>query len=803
MWLLITFPLFLSSSLQVDFALLGRADNAISCKASLCAFRSNSSTVNCQATSCSCASSCPDLKGVFDRIEGQPCVIDCDESGECVFDIKDFFVTLKAPCTNQACLVDGFTMEEGAYTYSPDKDYNPLIAAIPLIALLSATAVFTTYLLMNRSFFKAVSSRGVAAKSAAAGVATVASPPVQSIRELAFSDLTSTVRMRRKETKVILSRVSGVAHVGELVGVLGPSGGGKTSLLSVLAGSVEDTGHSVTISGSVTLDGHPLDASLARRVAYCPQDSTLLPTLTVEECVRYSALLRLPRETSAPEVAAVVTNVIDELGLRGVAGSLVGGGSGLRGVSGGERKRVTIAMELVTNPSVLILDEPTSGLDSFTAYSMMSTLKSVANSGRIVMLSFHQPSPAMFSLLDRCFLLAQGRCVFTGPPAAVETHFANIKLPKPEGVGAAEHMLFCACDPESLPALLASADADPLADAPKLPPSAHSGSSSEDTETGLAGSPNTAEGLAENKDSSGPVTTASRRTGAGLSRELALLFWRAFIDIIRNPTLLLLHWGMGLGMGIFVGCIFWGVGTDISGAQDRLGGVFFALAFFAFTSLTTVDLIMTERRLVSREVRGGYYRPGSYLATKAVLDALLLRAVPVFLYSAAFYPMMGLVGGSVHVALWLMCLATFAVAVGALSLAVAVGSRTPGRASLIMNIVLLLSLLVGGFFVNTSTMQDWISWLHYLSVFFYAYAALTTNELSSVLLNFEVEGYTAVQNVRGTTFLEIIGINPKKLTVHIIVLDCMYVAFLLLAFALLYWKMPRAHRLRQIRKAQK
>ena len=163
--------------------------------------------------------------------------------------------------------------------------------------------------------------------------------------------------------------------------------------------------------------------------------------------------------------------------------------------------------------------------------------------------------------------------------------------------------------------------------------------------------------------------------------------------------------------------------------------------------------------------------------------------------------MMGLVGGSLHIALWLMCLATFAVAVGALSLAVAVGSRTPGRASLIMNIVLLLSLLVGGFFVNTSTMEDWISWLHYLSVFFYAYAALTTNELSSVLLNFEVEGYTAVQNVRGTTFLEIIGINPKNLTGYIIVLDCMYAAFLLLAFALLYWKMPRAHRLRQKRKA--
>jgi ABC-type multidrug transport system ATPase subunit/ABC-type multidrug transport system permease subunit len=712
-------------------------------------------------------------------------------------------------------------MQEGAYTDDPSSgDWTPLIAAIPLLALFATACVFSFYLLTNRAFFKgapfktagkdngdddtaldgAVAAANIAAATAAAGAAS-STPVVDPVREIAFSDINKIVPIRGGESRAILSHVSGVARMGELVGVLGPSGGGKTSLLSVLAGSVEDSGRNAIITGSVTLDGRPLDASLARRVAYCAQDCTLLPTLSVEECVRYSALLRLPRGTSAPEVATVVSNVITELGLTKVAGSLVGGGSGIRGVSGGERRRITIAMELVINPAILVLDEPTSGLDSFTAYNMMSTLKSVANSGRIVMLSFHQPSPAMFNLLDRCFLMAQGRCVFSGAPKGVEAHFAGIGLPVPAGVGAAEHMLHCACDPASLPTLLSSTD--PLSpsgnnthaneDASKSLGLA-SNSTSEDAEAGVI-----INGTSTTTTSPAIATTSTTgpAAGAGITRQLAVLFWRALMDIIRNPTLLLLHWVMGLIMGLFGGCIFFGVGTDISGAQDRLGAVFFSLAFFAFTSLTTVDLIMNERRIVSREVRGGYYSPAAYYVTKAVLDALLLRAIPVLLYSAPFYPMMGFVGGANHVGLFLMVLATFAVVIGALSLAVAVGCSTPGQASLVMNIILLISLLVGGFFVNAASMPVWISWLRFISAFFYAYASLTINEFSSLLLNFEVEGYTAVQNVRGTTFLDIVGVNYNRLTDYVIILDCMYVIFLLLGFALLYWRMPRARRLKK------
>lgn len=746
---------------EVEFAMKGKKDNPVSCRSSLCSFQANQTKVSCQSTSCACSYDCPDLDGPFSDIQGKPAIIDCNAAGNCTFDIQDFFIKLEAPCTNQECQLQGYILTEGAYTYSPNSDLNPFLAAIPLIALVAVAAGLGAYVVWHRHFFRAPKGAAAAAAAAAAvknsanGDLPAAAPPApQTVHELAFTDVTSVAPARGGGVKTILSHVSGVAVRGELVGILGPSGSGKTSLLSVLAGSVDDMGRSVTVRGAVTLDGAPLDAGTARRVAYCAQDTTLLPTLTVEECVRYSALLRLPGSTPAAEVHAVTGAVLKELGLERVSNSLVGGGSGLRGVSGGERRRVTIAMELVTNPAVLILDEPTSGLDSFSALNMMSTLKTVAGSGRIVMLSFHQPSPAMFNLLDRVYLLVQGRCMFHGPPAAVEDHFARLGLPCPTGTGVAEHMLRCGCDPELLPILLAASDAAAPGEG-KAATLMDSASTSEDAEVG-AQAPADAAGVNGGKESPAPgaavIAASHPPPRCSLWRELGVMFWRTGLDILRNPSLLLLHWLMALGMGIFVGCVFYKVGLDISGAQDRAGGIIFALAFFAFSSLTTVDLLIHERRLVAREVRGGYYRPGSYLFSKAVLDALLLRFIPVCLYTAPFYPMMGLQSGSINVGLFITTLGTFAVAVGALSLALSVGCRTAGEASLAMNLVLLVSLLNSGFFVNVATMPDWISWLHYLSVFYYSYATLITNEMATLLLNFVVSIAATERGLRRETF---------------------------------------------------
>ncbi|CAK0784412.1 hypothetical protein CVIRNUC_007616 [Coccomyxa viridis] len=246
---------------------------------------------------------------------------------------------------------------------------------------------------------------------------------------LLMSGLRQRMRTRRGRVNIV-DNATGQAKMGELVGVLGPSGCGKTTLLSILSGSVSSLSRSSRVYGNITLDGQPRKAWASRLVAYVPQFDFLLPTLTVAETLRYSALLRLPKDTQGAEVQARVEGVLEELGLQHVAGSQVGGSSGIRGISGGERRRVTIGMELVIDPSILILDEPTSGLDSFTAVNLMTTLKQVAQTGRIVMLSFHQPSPAMYELLDRAFLMSKGHVVFCGEPGAAYEHFEHAGMPQ-------------------------------------------------------------------------------------------------------------------------------------------------------------------------------------------------------------------------------------------------------------------------------------------------------------------------------------------------------------------------------------
>ena len=802
---------------DVRFRMRNDPTNTVTCRAHLCSFTYGESLVRCRSVLCSCERSCPDIEGVLKDIEGKPCTVDCDEDNNCTFDIKDFFVKLIARCSNHDCRVDGYRFTEVAYDDSNAQNWDPVIALIPLFLVMISTLVLFAYTL---TYWRMLTSPLRRSKTFTSGPRMPLRPQVPA-KELSFANVCARIRTKNGPLDIV-SNVSGVARSGELVGILGPSGSGKTSVLAVLAGAADDVGHNVRVEGDVQLDGARLSSERIRRVAYCAQESSLLPTLTVEECIRYSALLRMPPETSDCELQSAVEQVMWELGLSKVANSLIGGRSRIRGISGGERKRVSIAMELVTNPPVLLLDEPTSGLDSTTAYQLMRSLKAIAASGRIVLLSFHQPSPAMFHLLDRVMLLAQGRCVYTGDPLSANDYFANIGLPCPVGTGMAEHMLSCASDSDVLPVLLQSVSKAAMTErdelgtqdgraVPRHSRVVSTASDEADFKT-AAGSADTAavNGVSQSSSDGENVSTDHQSMENGCSsmkgatstspknrwwlrgpHEVGILFWRTGLDIVRNPILLILHWSVSLLMGIFVGCIFWKVDNDISGAQNRAGGLFFALAFFAFTSLTIVDLLIGERQLVVREVRGGYYNPSSYLFSKAVLDGFLLRGIPTLLYTSAFYPMMGLQSGALHVLLFIGTLSAFAIGIGALSLAVTVGCSTSGQVSLTMNLTLLISLLVGGFFVNVASIPGWIRWLHYLSPFYYAYSALISNEMSSLLLNFIVKGYTAVTNVRGSTFLEIIGVT-MDVTTTLIVLDAMYVGFLVFAFVLLYIRIPRA-----------
>ena len=222
---------------------------------------------------------------------------------------------------------------------------------------------------------------------------------------------------------------------------MGPSGSGKTSLLSILGGR---TPKGATIAsgegGGVLFNGEPLTKGAKRQLGFVLQDDLLYESLTVHETLYFAAMLRLPKTMTPAQKRDRVDSVISALGLSKCRDTIIGGFF-RRGVSGGERKRVSVGHELLINPSVLLLDEPTSGLDSTTAMRLVTTLRSLAAGGRAVATTIHQPSSRLFQLLDKLLLLSEGHAIYYGRAPLAADWFARLGYRMPYGVNAADFLL--------------------------------------------------------------------------------------------------------------------------------------------------------------------------------------------------------------------------------------------------------------------------------------------------------------------------------------------------------------------------
>ncbi|KAI0386405.1 hypothetical protein F5Y04DRAFT_121830 [Hypomontagnella monticulosa] len=226
--------------------------------------------------------------------------------------------------------------------------------------------------------------------------------------------------------KPILQSVTGSIERGSLTAVMGGSGAGKSTFVNVLMGKTTNTG------GTVMINNVPGKIKKYKKlIGYVPQDDIVLPELTVYENILHSARIRLPRAWSDKDIKAHVNSVIDCLELSHVRDSLVGS-VGKPVISGGQRKRVSIGMELAAAPMAIFLDEPTSGLDATAASSIMRTLKAIGRLGISVIVIIHQPRMEIFEMLDDLILLANGQIIYEGPEGGVQDFFENVGFNFPE-----------------------------------------------------------------------------------------------------------------------------------------------------------------------------------------------------------------------------------------------------------------------------------------------------------------------------------------------------------------------------------
>lgn len=240
--------------------------------------------------------------------------------------------------------------------------------------------------------------------------------------------------------KEILSDISGIAHPGQITAIMGASGAGKSTFLDILARK-NKRGNAL---GSMYINGEKiLDTEYRNVIGYVDQEDTLLPTLTVYETILTSALLRLPADMGISVKEQRVDEVIQQLGIYHIKDQIIGSEEGNgRGISGGEKRRVGIACELVTSPSILFLDEPTSGLDAFNAFNVVDCLVTLAKTyNRTVVFTIHQPRSNIVALFDQLILLAKGRTVYSGPFSSCQPYFDHIGYSCPQGFNIADYLV--------------------------------------------------------------------------------------------------------------------------------------------------------------------------------------------------------------------------------------------------------------------------------------------------------------------------------------------------------------------------
>ncbi|XP_047328286.1 ABC transporter G family member 1-like [Impatiens glandulifera] len=532
-----------------------------------------------------------------------------------------------------------------------------------------------------------------------------------------------------KSTKLLLNDVSGEARDGEIMAVLGASGSGKSTLIDALANRISKE----SLKGKITLNGENLESRLLKVIsAYVQQDDLLYPMLTVEETLMFAAQFRLPRTLSNNKKKLRVQALIDQLGLRNAAGTVIGD-EGHRGVSGGERRRVSIGIDIIHDPIVLFLDEPTSGLDSTSAFMVVKVLQRIARSGSIVITSIHQPSYRILGLLDKLIFLSRGQTVFSGSPSSLPRFFADFGSPIPDKENRTEYALDLIRDLE-----VSEGGTKKLVEFNKT------WQSNSQTQTQTHENPIQEMSLKEaitasiSRGKLVPGTTASGGGAASSSsivptfanpmwKELVVLSKRSITNSRRMPELFAIRFAAVLVTGFILATVFLKLDNSPKGILERLGFFAFTLSTTFYTCADALPVFLQERYIFMRETSHNAYRRSSYVLSNAItsLPALIFLALSL---SIVTFWAVGLDGGiSGFFFYFIIILASFWAGSSFVTFLSGVVPQVMLGYTIVVAI-LAYFLLFSGFFINRNRIPSYWIWFHYLSLVKYPYEAVLLNE---------------------------------------------------------------------------
>ncbi|XP_044731531.1 ATP-binding cassette sub-family G member 4-like isoform X2 [Chrysoperla carnea] len=510
--------------------------------------------------------------------------------------------------------------------------------------------------------------------------------------------------------KTILKSVSGKFRSGELTAIMGPSGAGKSTVMNILAGY-----KTKNLSGTVLINGKPRNLRFFRKMScYIMQDDCLLPQLTVKETMYISANLKLGRDVSTAGKKLVVDEIIESLGLTNVRNT-----KACR-LSGGQRKRLAIGLELVNNPPVMFFDEPTSGLDSLSCLQCISLLKSLARGGRTIICTIHQPSSRIFEIFDHLYTLVEGECMYRGSVSALVPFLNSVGLECPSYHNPADFVIEIASGDyghEWIPKLV---DVMNTEKAENL---------SRDIDI---------YGTKDDKKESNSVATASitidattsliysgeKQSKKGFPVSTFWQFWillkRTFISTARDKTLTLLRLLAHLLVGIIIGVIYYGIGNDAEKTFSNIGCLFFLIMFTMFSSMMpTILTFPLEMGVFVREYLNYWYSAKAYYMAKTVAD-IPFQTVFSTIYVVMVYFMSGQPYDAKR--FFMVCNINVLTSLVAQSMGLLCGAALDiESATFIGPVSSIPMILFAGFFVNFSILSKWIAWVPYASYLRYGF----------------------------------------------------------------------------------
>eukprot|EP01066_Platyproteum_vivax_P018496 Platyproteum_vivax@DN7556_c0_g1_i3.p1 len=501
-------------------------------------------------------------------------------------------------------------------------------------------------------------------------------------------------------TKRILSGVSGSVEPSHLVAIMGSSGAGKSTLLNALSKRIAVT------EGSVSWNGKPCDLEFTRRSAYVQQEDMFFGHMTVKEHLMFCAKLRL--DLTMDEKAKRVEMILDRLGLKKCESHMIGNlQQGMtRGISGGEKKRLAFASEIITNPSLLFADEPTSGLDTFMAGEVVQVMKELAMSGRTVLATIHQPSSKIYSMFDQVMFMAEGRLVYYGWREAALVWFERLGYPCPTYSNPGDFYI----------ELLANTGPEKLALINRFADHWETYGAEFNKEQDAIHDP--VEQVSPKNEDMTEIYTANWLV------QFTTLLYRAVLTTLRNPILTVVQLVQAIVLGVITGLIYLQLKNDQAGVQNRNGAIFFILINQCMPAIFGIlQTFPVEKPIAQREVESANYSITPYYLARVIADLPFQILFPTIFYVVAYW-MIGLHNAARPFLLSWVILLLSTNAAGSIGYLISCAAKTVGVALAVAPMVFVPFILFGGFFINAASIHVAWSWLEYLSFFKYGFSGM-------------------------------------------------------------------------------